>query len=208
MTESPNVQNLNYNPNNIIENPMNIYLDRYNEADPEEMSMRTGVPYEDGAFHFHVLNEDVLLAWPNAEPNGSLGPKDVILFMHFLLEGNKTEGSTHFVSYADMPWGDVYDVPFRGRCIRRLIGVFGTNKAGFEKACQALGGTKVKSSGCAYQITFMEGYDLQFILWEGDDEFPASGQIIFSDNFPDGFPAEDRVVVVEYVLKRLTLAMS
>lgn len=208
MAESPNVQNLNYNPNNIIENPMNIYMDRYKGADPEEMSLRTGIPYENGAFQFHVLKDTFSLSWPEAETDGKLGPKDIILFMHFLLEGHKSVASEHLVSYAEMPWGDVYDVPFRGRCIRRLIGVFGNNQAGFEKACLALGGTKVKSSGCAYQIPFMEGYDLQFILWEGDDEFPASGQIIFSDNFPDGFPAEDRVVVVEYVLKRLTIAMA
>ncbi len=206
--DSPNLQNLNYNPNNIIENPMNIYLDRYKDADPKEMSERTGIPFADGKFQFHVLGENVSLSWPEAEADGSWGPKDIILFMHFLLEGHRSVASEHFVSYADLPWGDVYDVPFRGRCIRRLIGVFGNTQAGFEKACNAVGGEKVKSSGCGYKITFMEGFDLQFILWEGDDEFPASGQIVFSDNFPDGFPAEDRVVVCEYILKRLTANMN
>mgnify|MGYP000594588565 CR=1 FL=1 len=29
------------------------------------------------------------------------------------------------------------------------------------------------------------------ILWEGDEEFPPSSQILFSDNFPVSFQAED-----------------
>ena len=41
---------------------------------------------------------------------------------------------------------------------------------------------------------------VRFTLWEGDDEFPAAAQILFSDNFPDAFAAEDRVVVCEYIL--------
>lgn len=33
------------------------------------------------------------------------------------------------------------------------------------------------------------------ILWAGDDEFPPSAQILFSDNFPLSFSAEDMAVV-------------
>ena len=33
------------------------------------------------------------------------------------------------------------------------------------------------------------------ILWAGDDEFPPSSQILFSDNFPNAFQAEDMAVV-------------
>ena len=34
----------------------------------------------------------------------------------------------------------------------------------------------------------------------GDKEFAATAQILVSDNFPDAFAAEDRVVVCEYIL--------
>lgn len=34
-----------------------------------------------------------------------------------------------------------------------------------------------------------------FILWAGDEEFPPSAQILFSDNFPLSFEAEDLAVV-------------
>ena len=40
-------------------------------------------------------------------------------------------------------------------------------------------------------LSIYPGYQIQMILWEGDDEFPPSSQILFSDNFPVSFAAED-----------------
>ena len=85
----------------------------------------------------------------------------------------------------------------------RLAGTFGTRPQAFAAACEKLGGTKLTSSALAYEICFMKDLYLQFYLWEGDEEFPASTQILFSDNFPDTFSAEDRVFVCEYILNRL-----
>jgi len=39
-----------------------------------------------------------------------------------------------------------------------------------------------------------------FILWEGDEEFPPSAQILFSDNFALAFSPEDVAYVIDVVL--------
>ena len=41
------------------------------------------------------------------------------------------------------------------------------------------------------------------ILWEGDEEFPPSSQILFSDNFPVAFQAEDMAVVGDISINML-----
>ena len=41
----------------------------------------------------------------------------------------------------------------------------------------------------------MDNLFVKFILWAGDDEFPPSSQILFSDNFAASFAAEDLAVV-------------
>ncbi len=41
------------------------------------------------------------------------------------------------------------------------------------------------------------------ILWEGDDEFPPSSQILFSDNFPISFQAEDMAVMGDVIIGSL-----
>ena len=52
----------------------------------------------------------------------------------------------------------------------------------------------VKHGDIAYQLEIFPDYLVQMILWEGDDEFPPSSQILFSDNFAVTFAAEDLAV--------------
>lgn len=42
---------------------------------------------------------------------------------------------------------------------------------------------------------------LCFILWEGDEEFAPTAQILFSDNFPAAFSAEDVAYVGDIVME-------
>ncbi len=48
----------------------------------------------------------------------------------------------------------------------------------------------VNHGDLAYEIEIYPDYQVQMLLWEGDDEFPPSSQILFSDNFPVSFQAE------------------
>ena len=54
---------------------------------------------------------------------------------------------------------------------------------------------KIEFGDCSYEIELVKNYFVQLILWEGDDEFPPSSQILFSDNFAASFAAEDMAVV-------------
>ena len=52
----------------------------------------------------------------------------------------------------------------------------------------------------AFDIPFINGLTVRLIVWEGDDEFPPSSQILFSDNFPNAFTAEDIAVTGDIIL--------
>ena len=41
----------------------------------------------------------------------------------------------------------------------------------------------------------MKDLYIRFIIWQGDDEFSPSAQILFSDNFSSSFTAEDLAYV-------------
>ena len=58
-----------------------------------------------------------------------------------------------------------------------------------------LGAKKCSEGDCSYELEFMDNLYVKFILWEGDDEFQPSAQILFSDNFAVSFAAEDLAVV-------------
>ena len=44
---------------------------------------------------------------------------------------------------------------------------------------------------------------MRLIVWAGDDEFPPSAQMLFSDNFPNAFNAEDRAVIGDLLIHEL-----
>ena len=193
-----------YNPNNLIEQPLNHYSALFRAGDPAEMAERTGVPFADGRFTLTVLGEKKIITWPDfADENWR--DRDRVLFMRHLLEGQRCGDHSGFLTYAQMPWGDVYDRQFHNRCVNRLAGTYGSRIAAFEHACLALGGQPLAGSGTGFELPFMPGLLLRFIVWEGDEEFPAAAQILFSDNFPRAFSAEDRVILCEYTLGKLRL---
>ena len=51
------------------------------------------------------------------------------------------------------------------------------------------------------KIEIYPDYQVQMLLWEGDDEFPPSSQILFSDNFPVSFQAEDMAVMGDVIIR-------
>ena len=114
--------------------------------------------------------------------------------MRWLLEGKQTAGSRDFLTFREMPWGELYIQPFTGRVLQRAAFSFGTRLEAFRAACTAMGGLPLQASDAGFEFTLLGNYRLRMLLWAGDDEFPPSAQLLYSANFVDGFAAEDRVV--------------
>ena len=66
-----------------------------------------------------------------------------------------------------------------------------------------MGGVAVKHGDAGYEFTLIGGYKMQILVWAGDDEFPPNAQILYSDNFADGFAAEDRVVAGDILISTI-----
>lgn len=70
-----------------------------------------------------------------------------------------------------------------------------TNRRRSGLQWKRLDATPLEHGDIAYEFEVIDGFRVQMILWAGDDEFPPSSQILFSDNFPIAFQAEDMAVV-------------
>lgn len=192
--------------------PLEHYLEEYAKASPEEMSSRTGFPYDTEKQQFQVtfFGRKYVVTWPEFSATclddtyafdalKSMNPAK-ILVVRFLLEGATANGTGKFLTYREVPWGELYYRQFNGRCMMRLAYGFGNRLHSFRKAMEAMHAQPVKAGDAAYQVEVFPGYYVQFLLWEGDEEFAPSSQILFSDNFPAGFHAEDLVVVCDVLI--------
>jgi putative radical SAM enzyme (TIGR03279 family) len=74
----------------------------------------------------------------------------------------------------------------------------------FAAACVMLGGAAAEQRDVSYDLPLTGGNALRLILREGDEEFPASSQILFSDNIVEAWTAEDLAVLGEVAIRALT----
>ena len=196
--------------------PFEHYTALYAKLNPTEAAERCGVKYDQvtQSFFVKLLYVDYELTWPafsirSVDQNGfALNnlPAQMLL-IRYLLEGKKSVGSGAFLPYWEIPWGEVYLKPFTGRCLNRAAFTFGTRLEAFSKAAESTPAIKLNKGDVSYQFEVMPGYDVRLIVWEGDDEFPPNSQILFSDNFPEAFSAEDRTVVGDILISDLKRRM-
>ena len=196
--------------------PFEHYVGLYAKIDPAEAAERCGVKYDPvtKSFTVRLLYVDYELTWPafsirSVDPDGfalSNLPAQMLM-IRYLLEGKKSVGSGAFLHYREMPWGEVYLKPFTGRCLNRAALAFGTRLKAFRKAIEATPAIPLDMGDVSCQMEIMPGYDVRLIVWEGDDEFPPNSQILFSDNFPQAFSAEDRTVVGDILISDLKRRM-
>ena len=201
--------------NKKTENPIRIYQEKFREMDPQQMAKRSGCEFRDGAFEIQLMNRRVKLTFPEMGTfyeDGSKTADNVrILLARYVMEGVQAESSGKMYSYPEMPWGPVYEVQFRGRCISRMAGTYGHNIKGFIEGMERIGAKEAREASgrfasgadCAYDIPFLPKLTIRALIWEADEEFPASAQILFSDNFPLAFTAEDMAVIGDIFLNAM-----
>ena len=66
-----------------------------------------------------------------------------------------------------------------------------------ERIMNSLGAIRVPMADKGYELEIFENLYLKFLFGEGDEEFPASSQILFSSNFQAAFDAYDLAEVGE-----------
>lgn len=212
---------VNYEKDSKERIPFEHYLEVFRKADPMEIAERCGVPYDKnaGTFSIRLMGVNYTVAWPSYdiqhEEEERIGyyPLETranarILLLRFLTEGGAAPTTGKFLTYREVPWGEVYFKQFQGRCLFRLAFGFGNKLQVFRQIMERVGASPIGSGDAGYDLEFMPGLQVRLILWEGDDEFPPSAQILFSDNFPVAFTQGEDMAVVGDVTIDMLKALS
>ena len=198
--------------NHKEEVPFAHYEERFRGIDPVEVAQRTGAQWDGKEFYVNLLGRDYSIAWPEysirATDGGTVPPLPVQTFLlRYLMESKQVPWAGQWKTFREMPWGEMYIKPYTGRVLTRAAFTLGTRVAAFRAAAEKLGATPVKHGDAGYQFRLIGGYQMQILVWEGDDEFPPNAQVLYSDNFADGFAAEDRVVAGDILISTIRANM-
>ena len=191
--------------NHKEEVPFAHYEELFKALDPQEAAARTGAKWDGIEFYVNLLGREFAISHPDyairALDEGKLPPLPTQTFLlRYLLESKSVAWSGEWKTFREMPWGEMYIKPYTGRVLTRAAFTFGTRVAAFRAAAEKMGAEAVKHGDAGFLFDLIGGYKMQILIWEGDDEFPPSAQILYSDNFADGFAAEDRVVAGDILI--------
>ena len=199
--------------NNKEEVPFSHYEGLYQKLDPADVAKRLGqVKWDGKEFYANLLGREFALAHPDyairAMDGGVIPPLSCQTFLlRYLLESKDVAWHGSWKTFREMPWGEMYIKPYTGRVLTRAAFTFGTRVAAFRAACEKMGAIPLPHGDAGYEFTLIGGYRMQILVWEGDEEFPPNAQILYSDNFVDGFAAEDRVVAGDILISTVKANM-
>ena len=198
----------------IVENhkeevPFSHYEGLFRELNPADAVRRlSDVKFENGEFFVTLLDRTYAISHPDyairALDGGALPPLPVQTFLlRYLLESKTVAWNGQWKTFREMPWGEMYIKPYTGRVLTRAAFTFGTRIAKFREACEKMGAAPVKHGDAGFMLDLIGGYRMQILVWEGDDEFPPNAQVLYSENFAEGFAAEDRVVAGDILISTI-----
>ena len=198
--------------NHKEEVPFAHYEELFRKLDAAESAARTGAAWDGKEFYVNLIGRDLAISHPDyairALDNGPIPPLPTQTFLlRFLLEGKQVAWAGAWKTFREMPWGEMYIKPYTGRVLTRAAYTFSFKLAAFCAACEKMGAVKLPHGDAGYQFQLLPGYHIQILVWQGDDEFPPNAQVIYSDNFAEGFAAEDRVVAGDILISTIKANM-
>lgn len=149
-------------------------------------------------------------------PSGNFSPEPIaeelpifaqILILHYLVNRTPASENGKLISYKELPGGSIYIQPFTNRAIRPLVGAFGENPNNLVKAASRIGGEPVKLGDAGIVLKVFPKIPVTLAIWGADDEFPASGNILFDSSAGLYLHTEDYAVLASFVavtLKKLS----
>ena len=198
--------------NNKEEVPFSFYEERFRSIDPQEAAQRTRTKWDGKEFYMTLLGREYAISYPDyairAIDGGAVPPLPTQTFLlRYLLECHPSAWLGEWKTFREMPWGEMYIKPYTGRVLTRAAFTFGTRLPAFNKAAETIGATPVSNGDAGWEFNLIGNYRMRILVWEGDDEFPPNAQMLYSDNFAQGFAAEDRVVAGDILISTVRTHM-
>ena len=195
--------------NHKEEVPFAFYEEKFRSLNPEDAVGRlSDIRWDGKEFIVRLLGRDFAISHPDyairALDSGAVPPLPVQTFLlRYLLESRDIRWGGEWTTFREMPWGEMYIKPYTGRVLTRAAFTFGTRVSAFRTAAEKMGGLPLPNGDAGYQFDLIGGYRMRILVWEGDDEFPPNAQVLYSDNFSEGFAAEDRVVAGDILISTI-----
>ncbi|MCJ7807005.1 MAG: DUF3786 domain-containing protein [Clostridia bacterium] len=172
-------------------------VEHFADLDPGKIAHNAGVDLikKDQTFAVPFINQNYLVHHPSGQVMTAKGETAsvylIIIILHYLITADGTPLAGQWIAYRHLPGGDIYSEPFQKRAVTPFLKVFGDRPEEFKKAAEALGGSPLVLSGISMVVPVLPRVPICFTIWPGDEEMPASANILFDRSAHSYPPTED-----------------
>ena len=157
------------------------------------------IEYLNRLYRITMPNIEVLLADSQEE----VSVRDRVLILHYLLSAKGTPITNKLIAFKELPGGGNYFRTFSKRAIEPLVEHFGEQPHVLIDIAGKLGAHTVAYGDVAVTVNAFNRVPITIVLWQGDEEFPAQGDILFDAAISDYLSTYDVTVLCESIIWKL-----
>ena len=191
----------------------NAYLEAYQQAckklldcSAEEICQNSKAAYEketetyviryfDQLYRIRCADGTVSFEENATEPTTT----EKVLILHYLINAQPKPLSGKNISFKEVPnGGSIYYSTFKKRAIDPLVKTFSEKLSGFVEAAAVLFGITENFGDASTTIHVFPYVPVTYVLWQGDEEVPSSGTILFDSSVSYFLPVEDIVLAASF----------
>jgi len=178
--------------------------------EPVEVARNAGAGYDPEIRMFKViyLGETFTVSFPDGAVNLPGKDQEVpivtkILILHYLATANGAPLQNKYISFKELPDGAIYIEPFTNRAIRPMLKYFADYQREFVDLTKTLDAREESLGDTSVTVFPFPRVPITYVIWSGDDEFPASGNILFDASAPCYLPTEDYALLSGLIIHHL-----
>lgn len=126
-----------------------------------------------------------------------------ILLLHYLLKATGAPPTGRFITFKQVPGGGFYYPAFVRRTTRILLKIFTGRLESWLEAAGRLGWARALFGDAAVEVPALPKVRLIYVLWNGDEEFPPEGNVLFDENITRYLPVEDIAVLCNMIAVKM-----
>ncbi|MCM0760699.1 MULTISPECIES: DUF3786 domain-containing protein [Sporomusa] len=168
---------------------------------PEEMAANSGAEFDGtkSVFTLQYINDMYTVSYPDGEVSfaGRQEPVPIatkVVLLHYLFTASGHALSGQLISFKEIPGGMIYLQPFNGRVLGGFKAIFGKKSGLLRQVGEKLGVTFAQYGDVSITLDILPRIPITYVIWEGDEEFPANATVLFDATAQYYLPTEDLVV--------------
>lgn len=156
--------------------------------------------------HFHRklgirLEDGRMEALEDARPVSHITQLNVYTLLGYASPGARLLGQ--WMPFERLRHAAPFGPAFRRGVIKTFAATFSGHADRLEDAMERLGGRRLAHADVGFELKAFECIPVRFLFWEGDDEFPAQGNLLFDQSATDFIHVESVVSIATEGLRQL-----